>query len=56
MLRWTAAALTVAVCLSLPAAAPQVDAQDVKVNWLTDKSKAFDLAKRTGKPIWILFR
>ena len=43
---------------------PQVMSQDRggmqqaggTINWLTDKRKAWDEARRTGKPIWALFR
>jgi hypothetical protein len=32
-------------------------AQDpTQINWLTDRKQAFDQARKTGKPIWVLFR
>jgi hypothetical protein len=30
--------------------------QSDTIQWLTDRKKAFAEAKRTGKPIWALFR
>ncbi len=26
------------------------------INWHTDKKKAFDEARKTNKPLWVLFR
>lgn len=30
--------------------------EGAKVDWLTDRKKAFDAARKTGKPLWVLFR
>ncbi len=27
-----------------------------RIDWLTDRKKAFDTAQKTGKPLWVLFR
>ena len=34
--------------------AAQQDASGIR--WMTDKKKAFDEARKTGKPLWVLFR
>jgi hypothetical protein len=33
-----------------------IGSQDPKISWITDKKQAFDQARKTGKPIWALFR
>jgi len=33
-----------------------VGSQEPKISWITDKKQAFDQARKTGKPIWALFR
>ncbi len=57
MPRRTLAAAAVAafgLAVALPGfGSPQ---QDSGIRWLTDKKKAFEEARRTGKPIWALFR
>ena len=32
------------------------ESQDSGIKWHTDKARAFNEARRTGKPLWILFR
>jgi hypothetical protein len=40
--------------LALPR--PAVEAQSSGVTWKTDPRQAFDEARRTNKPLWVLFR
>jgi hypothetical protein len=49
MIRWTLA-LTLAGAAALPAQ------QQAYPGWLTDTKQAFDQARRTGKPLFIVFR
>lgn len=36
---------------------PAADAQNGSaVTWLTDTRKAFEESRKTGKPLWVLFR
>ena len=48
--------LPAAVLLTLLYSAARATAQDGSFTWLTDRAKAFAEARRTGKPIWVLFR
>ncbi len=33
-----------------------LDGRQDSITWLSDKKKAFDEARRTNKPLWVLFR
>ncbi len=62
MIRWQTGALLMclgAMLLESQPASPQ-DRGGMQasgsINWLTDKRKAWDEARRTGKPIFALFR
>jgi len=46
----------VAAFLTLLGTAPVAGQDPTRVDWLTDRAKAFAEARRTGKPIWVLFR
>lgn len=50
-----AAAAGAMMLLSFGAQASHQQAQE-SIRWHTDKRKAFDEARRTGKPLWVLFR
>ena len=32
------------------------DGKQDSINWIGDKKKAFDEARKTNKPLWVLFR
>lgn len=44
------------IAIALGHAAPAEGQQSARISWLTDKKKAFDEARRTNKPLWVLFR
>ena len=60
MRRLEVAALSVAGVLMLlgggQSAVEAIGSQDPRISWITDKKQAFDQARKTGKPIWALFR
>ena len=45
------------IVLAAAAVAGLVSVQDsAKAEWLTDKDKAFEEARRTGRPLFVVFR
>jgi hypothetical protein len=60
-MRWHTSLLAICAALTfLGEAATQdrggMNQQNGTINWISDKRKAWDEARRTGKPIWALFR
>lgn len=54
--RTAVAAAGCLVLLSFGVHALQQAPQDASIRWHTDKRKAFDEARRTGRPLWVMFR
>ncbi|MBI2901004.1 MAG: hypothetical protein HYY17_12535 [Planctomycetes bacterium] len=48
--------LSATALLTLVSSAGARGVQDAKINWLSDRGRAFAEARRTGKPLWVLFR
>ena len=56
VIRFAVAVLTVGVVAAM-LGAPRAGGQDNgQIRWLTDRRKAFEEAKRSAKPLWVLFR
>jgi hypothetical protein len=45
-----------ALCLLAPAGAPAREPALGKIEWLTDYAAARDVARRTGRPMLVVFR
>ncbi len=54
MIRISALAILAGAAMAL-AGLPAAQGQDT-IDWKTDVKKAFDEARRTQKPLWVLFR
>lgn len=53
--RLAVACLAIAAVLG-PYRAPAEAQSALKVDWHTDQRKAFEESRKTGKPLWVLFR
>ena len=52
----TASYLAIGLMFGMPAERVTDAVQEPSVQWLTDRKSAFDQARQTGKPLWVLFR
>jgi hypothetical protein len=54
MIRMTSALVVIGIVAAIGGVT--ASGQQDTITWIGDKKKAFDEAKKTGKPLWVLFR